>query len=61
MEQRRTYLFPKIVLNGRKVTQVVVDPHYELKHQDIDDALILDLVSMRDDGDFIGVINCFRR
>ena len=48
MDKRRTYLLPKVVLNGRDITQVVIDPHYELKHKDINDALILELVRKLD-------------
>ena len=49
MDERRAYLLlPKIVLNGRHITQVVIDSHYELKHSEIDDVLILDLVRKLD-------------
>jgi hypothetical protein len=34
----------KLVVNGRPITEVIIDPHYEAKHPDIDDALILQLV-----------------
>jgi len=33
--------------NGRAITKVVIDPHYELKHSgSVNDAVILDLVRM---------------
>ncbi len=84
-------------VNGRQINEIAIDPHYEEKHPDIHDELILNLVSvlngnhyqaeerhedweffsldrieyrekryrlvwcMRDECNFIGVINCFRR
>ena len=33
-----------LTVNGRQVNEIVIDPHYETKHPDISDALILDLV-----------------
>lgn len=43
----------KIVVNGRTITKVVIDPHYELKHSDsIDDPTILALVGQLDGRDF---------
>jgi len=45
---RRTYLVD-INVNGRKIDQVIIDSHYELKHgSTIDDNIIIDLVRMLD-------------
>ena len=43
MSQRRSHAV-NMVVNGRKINEVVIDPHYESRHSDIDDALILELV-----------------
>jgi hypothetical protein len=43
MSERRSY--PLVIkINGRQIEEVVIDPHYEEKHPDIKDSLILDLV-----------------
>lgn len=43
----------KIAVNGRAITKVVIDPHYELKHVDsVDDPTILALVEQLDGRDF---------
>jgi hypothetical protein len=43
-----------IVVNSRRINQVVIDPHYEEKHSEtISDKLILDLVNLLDGGDFV--------
>ena len=45
MLEQRIYRINPIVVNDIRVNQVVIDPHYELKHsRGINDALILDLV-----------------
>jgi hypothetical protein len=45
MSIRRTHRIDPITINGIRVVQVIIDPHYEIKHSDhIDDALILRLV-----------------
>lgn len=44
MIERRSYPID-IIVNGRKITEVVIDSHYEQKHPDIDDKLILELVT----------------
>src|SRR5690349_8069233 len=49
MKQRRTYPI-RIVVNGRPIHEVVIDPHYESKHPDINDALILELIELNLDG-----------
>ena len=42
-----------ITVNGRKITKLVIDPHYELKHSDsVSDNVILDLVKLLDGGTF---------
>jgi hypothetical protein len=48
---RRTFKID-IVLNGRRIKYVVIDPHYELKHaKSMSDSIILDLVGLLD-GDY---------
>jgi hypothetical protein len=42
---RREFMILPILVNGRRITKVIVDPHYE-KHRDITDDIILDLVRM---------------
>lgn len=43
--KQRTYKIEPIFVNGIKIVQVVIDPHYEEKHQDhMSGALILILV-----------------
>ena len=34
----------KLVISGRKINQIIIDPHYQEKHLDINDELILELV-----------------
>ncbi len=42
---RRIYK-KELIINGRRLNKVVIDPHYEEKHADsITDEIILDLVS----------------
>lgn len=51
MDNRRHY--PKYLkINGREFFEVVIDPHYEDKHGDITDELILELVEYLDGGRF---------
>lgn len=46
--QRREYGI-RITVNGRKISKVIVDPHYEAKHAaSVDDRLILRLVRQLD-------------
>lgn len=40
MSERRRYTM-RLVVNGRQINEVIIDPHYESKHPDINDALIL--------------------
>lgn len=50
--ERRSFKI-NITLNNRRIRQVIIDSHYELKHSDtISDALIIGLVSLLDGGDF---------
>ncbi len=49
MTQQRVHKIEPIVINGVRIVQVVIDPHYELKHsKSINDALILRLVRKLD-------------
>lgn len=51
MSERRIYpLF--IAVNGRRITEVVIDPHYQERHPDIDDGTILALVQSLNGGRF---------
>ena len=43
MSERRSYP-AELIINGRRISEVVIDPHYESKHDDINDTLILELV-----------------
>lgn len=43
MPERRSYAL-NLIINGRHINEVVVDAHYEGKHPDISDAIILELV-----------------
>ncbi len=44
MSERRSY--PTLLtINGRSISEVIIDPHYETRHPDISDALILELVA----------------
>jgi hypothetical protein len=52
MSQRRSYSV-NMVVNGRKVTDVVIDPHYESRHSNIDDALILEMVKYLNGREFM--------
>ncbi len=51
MSGRRSYAL-NLTVNGRQVNEVVIDPHYETKHSDISDALILKLVKTLDGKEF---------
>jgi hypothetical protein len=52
MSERRSYVV-KMVVNGREINEVIIDPHYETKHSDIDDALILKFVQYLDEREFL--------
>ena len=50
--ERREYDI-NIMVNNRWVYKVVIDPHYELKHQDsVSDKTIIELVKLMDGGTF---------
>jgi hypothetical protein len=42
----------RLLVNGRSIEEVVIDPHYEIKHPDIDDKLILEMVRCLDGKEF---------
>ncbi len=49
---RRKYSV-SITVNGHSIRNVVIDPHYQIKHSaTITDKIILALVDQLDDGDF---------
>ena len=48
---RRSYKI-KVTINGRDIRQAVIDPHYEEKHPDISDELILSLIERLDGGEY---------
>lgn len=50
--ERRTYPVDRLVINGRPINEIIIDPHYEFKHPDIDDALILELVKSMNGQEF---------
>ena len=52
MSQRRSYAV-NMVVNGRKIKEVVIDPHYESRHSNIDDDLILELVGYLNRKEFL--------
>lgn len=49
--QRREYPV-KLTVNGRKIERVIIDPHFELKHSDVSDEVILALVKKLDGGQY---------
>jgi hypothetical protein len=52
MTKRRSYSV-NMVVNGRKINEVVIDSHYESRHSDIDDTLILKLVGYLNGREFL--------
>ena len=46
--------FPLLIeVNGRQITKLIIDPHYELKHaSSVSDDIILNLVRLLDGGTF---------
>lgn len=48
---RRSYSID-IVVNGRRIEEVIIDSHYEKKHPDINDTTILRLVEELDGKEF---------
>jgi len=51
MSGRRSYAL-SLTVNGRQISEIAIDPHYETKHPDIGDALILKLVKGLDAKEF---------
>jgi hypothetical protein len=51
VSDRRSYP-ADLTINGRPITEVVIDPHYETKHPDISDPLILEIVQGLDGREF---------
>ena len=51
MSERRAHAL-NLRINGRQIDQVVIDPHYEAKHPDVSDTLILELVKELDGKEF---------
>ncbi len=53
MTKRRTYKI-NITVNYKKITKVIIDPHFEIKHADtIEDKVILNLVQLLDGEVFV--------
>ena len=51
MSERRSYPL-QLIINGRHIEEVVIDPHYEAKHPEINDSLILTLAGMLNGREF---------
>lgn len=50
MSRREYPIF--LTINGRSITKVVIDPHFELRHRDsINDEIILELVWLLDNAE----------
>lgn len=45
MSERRHYP-ANLIFNGRQINEIIIDPYYKEKHPDINDQIILDLVSL---------------
>ena len=52
MSDKRRHYPIQIIINGRHIQEVVIDPHYEENHSDINDELILELVRGLDNREF---------
>jgi len=48
MERQRKSYTLMIQMNGRRINEIIIDPHYKEKHSDISDELILELVKGMD-------------
>lgn len=46
-EERREYLM-KMIFNKRSFNRIIIDSHYEEKHPEIDDELILEIIKLLD-------------
>ncbi len=51
MTNRRSYA-RSLTINGRSIDEVSIDAHYAVKHPDISDAIILELVKELDGKEF---------
>jgi hypothetical protein len=51
MNERRSHAL-SLTVNGRQINEVLIDSHYEQKHPEISDALILELVKELDGKEF---------
>lgn len=51
MSNRNEYPL-KLTINHRKLNRVIIDQHYKIKHQDVTDEIILDLVRSLDGEDY---------
>jgi hypothetical protein len=51
MSERRSYPL-QVMINGHPIEEVIIDPHYETKHPEISDSLILKLVEKLDGREF---------
>lgn len=52
MISRRSYQV-NLIVNGRQINEVIIDPHYELKHSEsVNDKIILALVQKLDGREF---------
>ncbi len=52
MNDRRSYEIT-LTVNGKEINEVVIDPHYETNHPDINDDLILEIVTHLDGKEFL--------
>ena len=52
MPKRNEYSL-KLKINNRILSRVVIDQHYQVKHPEMNDELILELVSSLNEGNFV--------
>jgi len=45
---RRTFHIQALTINGRQISQVIVDDHAAYKHPDVTDDIVLDLIRLLD-------------
>ncbi len=43
----------KLKINNRELNRVIIDQHYQLKHSEMNDDLILELVKELDEGNLV--------
>lgn len=60
MNERRDYKI-SITVNSISVTRVIIDPHYELKHLNLNGMKYRLIWLLENNEIYIGVINAFRR